>query len=47
MRYAESDTGETIDLWRFETEAERDQFVSNNPGTASATLYKHAIVNHK
>ncbi len=47
MRYAEFDTGESLDLWRFNTKQERDQFLLEHPSNASKILYKDAKYFHK
>ena len=47
MYYAELDTGECIDLWRFPTKEERNVFVENRPSTAYIITYKEAAACHK
>lgn len=44
--YAEYDNGEAIDLWRFASKDERDQFVIDRPSTASTITAKFAKLHH-
>jgi len=47
MYYAQNNTGKWIDLWRFETEKQRDDWVNDRPSTAVSILSKDARPAHK
>ena len=47
MYYAQLDTGSNMDLHRFETKVERDEFVSNRPSSAMTMTRKEAEIEHK
>jgi hypothetical protein len=45
--YAQYDNGDGIDLWRFSSKLERDQWVAKRPSTASAITSKIARAHHR
>ena len=47
MYYAQVDTGECIDLWRFSTKEERNKFVEDRPSRANVITLKEAKLCHK